>query len=435
MKTYKNLKIESLFLVILMLCILFTFSCSNKDEIEAENEIEIESEIENEEATETGEEETAPEQSINRFRVNDNYILCNTSPFIVKGMIYLPVYPGSLPWDIEKLSNDALSDDLKASILKDISNIKAMGANTVRFWGAPKYCYETLKEIGDLAIIQTIWIDTNRTDLHNLGFKSSTKATMEEVIDRIYSAFPNNDPPILAFIVGSEISTSSINSTNAMHPELTQYTGNYIKTDANLNATEVLIAEMADHCKTYEFETYGRSSLVTYANDIRSADLIDTPFLDFRTHNVYSYAIVPNKPGVTPGSSSQTLYQGWIEELKNRYPGKPLLIGETGLSVSPNAPHVGAPHYGYGGNTEQEQSDGILQNLQDIDTASKPIAGVCIHEYLDAWWKFSLEDSYTQDPNDVEEWFGVARMESLGDWYTTSFREVYNTIQMRWKEN
>ena len=85
-------------------------------------------------------------------------------------------------------------------------------------------------------------------------------------------------------------------------------------------------------------------------------------------------------------------------------------ITETGLSISPNAPNVGPPDYGYGGNTEQEQSVGIIQNINDLESANFDGAGIIIHEFLDAWWKFSLEDSYTQDPDDIEEWFGIVKI-------------------------
>jgi hypothetical protein len=35
---------------------------------------------------------------------------------------------------------------------------------------------------------------------------------------------------------------------------------------------------------------------------------------------------------------------------------------------------------------------------------------VIIHEFLDAWWKTGLEESSSQDPDDVEEWFGIVRV-------------------------
>ena len=114
------------------------------------------------------------------------------------------------------------------------------------------------------------------------------------------------------------------------------------------------------------------------------------------------------------------------------HPGVPLLITETGLSVSPNAARLGPPNYGYGGNTEAEQATGILQNLGDIATASIAVAGVTINEYLDAWWKFGLEDSLSQDPDAIEEWFGIVRLIAGSDGYTTETRPLHDRLQAVW---
>ena len=192
------------------------------------------------------------------------------------------------------------------------------------------------------------------------------------------------------------------------------------------------MAEMADYLRTYEWQTYGRTSLISYANEIRTVDLIDTPFLDFRSQNAYSYAVPYFRPATQPGSDSGTLFQGWIEELKLMHPGVPLLITETGLSVSPSAVHQGPPNYGYGGNTEAEQATGIMQNLMDLQTAAVSVAGVTIHEYSDAWWKFGLEDSFSQDPDDVEEWFGMVRLVFDGSGYATEPRPVYHAVATFW---
>ena len=366
---------------------------------------------------------------LNSFSVNSNYILKNDVPFPIKGIVYVPCYPGYLPWELEQSAS--LPYNLKQSIDKDMQNIKAMGANTIRFWGAPKYCYESIKKTGDLFFIQTIWINGDQSDFHDTEFKIATKAYIKEVVDRIYSVYPENNPPIIAFLVGNELSEAGIGSTNAAHPEITSYTGNYISA-SNINPSEAFIAEMADYLKSYELSTYGNQSLVSYSNDIRTADLLDTPFLDFRTHNAYSYSVPEYRPFTQAGSSTATLYQGWIEKLKLAYPNIPLLISEMGLSISPQAAHKGPPNYGYGGNSVLEQAEGILQGLEDIDSSTLPIAGVCIHEYLDAWWKFGLEDSYSQDPYDVEEWFGITQFRELGSWYDTEFRNVYFTIRQYW---
>ena len=379
---------------------------------------------------ETGSIENPNEMGNTSFGVDNNYILKNNLPFQIKGVVYVPGYPGFLPWEIE--NSTSLPVELRNSIYTDISNIKAMGANTIRFWGAPKYCYEALKNVEELYFIQTIWIKGDEPDFQNPLFKENTKTYIREVIDRIYSVFNDNSPPLVAITIGNELSESSILSTNAAHPNISNFIGNYIITDSNITATEAFIAEMADFVRTYEFSTYGNKSLLTYSNEIRTADIIDIPFLDFISHNAYSYAVPYYRPGTVPGSSSGTLFQGWIEEIKSKHPNKPLLITETGLSVSPNAFHVGPPNYGYGGNTESEQATGLLQNINDINTSALPSAGVCIHEYLDAWWKFGLEDSYSQDPDDIEEWFGIVKLKDSTDWYTTEFRSVYNALKNTW---
>jgi hypothetical protein len=366
-----------------------------------------------------------------RYEADGNVILENGSPLLIRGVVYVPGYPGSLPWEIEH--STVLAEELRSSIDQDIRNIKAMGANTVRFWGAPAYCYEALKNEGGLAFIQTIWIDGEASDFQSLHFKEMTKSYIRSVIDRIYSVFTDNNPPLLLYLLGNELSAESILATDAAHPDINSYDGNYIHTDSNITATEAFLAEMADYLKGYEADNYGNASLVSYANFIYTADIIDTPFLDLRVHNVYPYDIPHLRPETAVGSSSGTLFQGWIEELKLRYPNIPLLIAETGLSVSPHAPHSGPPHYGYGGNTEAEQAACLQERITDISSTILPMAGVCIHEYLDAWWKFGLEDSYTQDPDDVEEWFGITRFVESGNWYETEFRPAYEFIRQIWQ--
>ncbi len=101
--------------------------------------------------------------------------------------------------------------------------------------------------------------------------------------------------------------------------------------------------------------------------------------------------------------------------------------------MSPNAAHLGPPNYGYGGNTESEQATGILQNLADIQSAAISISGAVIHEYLDAWWKFGLEDSLSQDPDDVEEWFGIVRLVPQGAGFSTEPRPVYDQLKATWQ--
>ena len=171
---------------------------------------------------------------------------------------------------------------------------------------------------------------------------------------------------------------------------------------------------------------------MTYANYIGTYDLIDVPFLDFRCDNAYSYPPPYYRPRTPLGSNSGTVFQGWVEQVKSKHPNMPLLISETGLSVSPEADRLGPPDNGYGGNSEKEQADGILQNFNDLNTAALATAGVCIHEYLDSWWKSGqANDQLTDQP---EEWFGLVKFTREGDWYITEPREAYTRIKSFWEQ-
>ena len=366
------------------------------------------------------------------YTAGEHYLLKDGEPFLVKGVVYVPVYPGFLPWQLAAAPE--IPERLKQSIRQDLQNIKAMGTNTVRFWDVPLFCYQAIKEMGGLVFIQTIWFDGSQKDFQAPLFKERCRQAIAKTIDRIYTVYSKNDPPpLLAFLIGNELSAKSIENTNQLHPEIHPYQGTYVSAPKGSTATECFLAEMADFLKTYEKTHYGRTHLVSYANEIRTQPLLDAPFLDFRSFNAYSYAI-SDYQNPKEGSVTKTLFQGWIEDLKNRYPGLPLLITETGLSVSPNATHIGAPDYGYGGNTEAEQAEGLLQNWKDLTSTPLPIAGVCAHEYLDAWWKFGLKDSYRHDPGDAEEWFGLVSIEKEGDWYQTRFRESYFRLKEAWSK-
>ena len=79
----------------------------------------------------------------NSFTTNDHSILLNQVSLDIKGVVYTPNYPGNLPWDIER---SVLSTAYENSILNDVSNIKEMGANTIRLWTLPFILIKRLKK-------------------------------------------------------------------------------------------------------------------------------------------------------------------------------------------------------------------------------------------------------------------------------------------------
>ena len=364
------------------------------------------------------------------YSTNQDQITIDAEPFYIRGVVYVPFAAGYLPWEFEY--NDNLPDILTQRIDEDIAGIEALGVNTIRLWGAPPYCYERIADQTDLLIIQTIWLETEHEDFGSDDFINTSKTIIDNSIQKIFSVLPTDNPPILAYLIGNELARQNIINTNNARPGLYSFSGTYIQTDTILTATEHSLAILADYLKESVAAYTSVEPLVSYSNEIRTYDFIDTPFMDFRCYNVYSYAVdyyVANPP---LGSTSGTITQGFIESLKTTHPELPVLITETGLSVSPEAHHIGPPNYSYGGNTEAEQAAGIIQTILDIETASPPIAGVIIHEFNDAWWKFGLEDSYTQDPSDIEEWFGLTGFTGESTDWELAPRESYYAIKNYW---
>ena len=106
----------------------------------------------------------------NQFTVDSDYIYKDGTRFDVKAVVYVPGEPGYLPWEVEAMSNLPLV--LRSRVDTDLAGIKALGANTVRFWGAPAYAYKSLRSIGELNILQTIWFDGQVSDLQDTVFKA-----------------------------------------------------------------------------------------------------------------------------------------------------------------------------------------------------------------------------------------------------------------------
>jgi hypothetical protein len=219
------------------------------------------------------------------FDLQDGYFTRKGEKFLVKGVVYVPVYPGDLPWELARKKD--LPSALQARIQSDIEAIKKMGANTIRFWDVPEFAYKALKETRDLALIQTIWFDGNQKDLQDASYKEKCRQAIRATLTRIYSVYSReNPPPVLAYLVGSELPRASIESTDALHPEIDSYQGRWVSAPKGSSATESFLAEMADYLKSYEKKNYGQSNLVSYANEVRTHDVLDTPFLYLRSLNI-----------------------------------------------------------------------------------------------------------------------------------------------------
>lgn len=139
--------------------------------------------------------------------------------------------------------------------------------------------------------------------------------------------------------------------------------------------------------------------------------------LDYISYNTYSYhpeRLRDHQAGPVTG----TPYQGYLAALKRRYPSKPLVISETGLSDSvishQDMLRPWYPIYRYGGMSPEQVAEGLADRywdarlLRDDKDPDIVIAGLSIFEWNDEWWKGGTAGVDNQLP---EEHFGLGRFD------------------------
>jgi hypothetical protein len=235
------------------------------------------------------------------------------------------------------------------------------------------------------------------------------------VIDHTYSV--GRPDKLVFFSVGDEINAGTIYRTDTGHPDVKDFTGNYIHL-SNRTPSEVAIARLMDAAITYEYGKYGIKHLYCHTSwthigpvanrsdlEVAPSSVFFADFGDIICMNIYTYArgVVTSPPGSVTG----TTYQGYIEDLI-KISQKPVIITQVGLSTSPIAPNPAIPDYG--GNSYDRVASVYSQVWTDVKTArgSNVINGLSWFEFMDEWWKGNApNDGSTHDSNDPEEWFGA----------------------------
>ncbi len=303
----------------------------------------------------------------------DSFFFIDGQKFFVKGIGYeVGATPGVVPW------NHSFDSAIMTS---DIERILSGGFNTIRTW-APLTAQELdLLSQFDVKIIMGIWIDPHG-DFSNPGFVTQAKTIVTDVLS--YSKDYNN---IIAYLIMNEPLPETISA-------------------AGYDATVALWTQLIDIIHNMHPDRP-----VSIANT-SNGTYIDPAVFDFSAYNVYIYN--PVTVNYLHG------YRDYIRYLQTEnVSGRPLIITEFGLSVSPSGPG----NWGYGGNSLDEQQAGILHMYSSLVDGGA--AGACVFNYSDGWWKGGNE--YVHD-NQVEEWFGLVEYSDLSDQYG-HVRPVWNTVK------
>ena len=265
------------------------------------------------------------------------------------------IRPGMIPWD-HKFRPDLLHADFK--------RIKEAGFNTLRTWSPMTDAELEIAAQYGFWVIQGLWYDPG-SDFSEEAFQKKTFEFVEREVTR-----SSKHPNIFCYLLGNE-----------PHGDAVYWTG--IDKTKDFYKELVRLARKCDPKRKF-----------SYSNCVVT-DFIKPDEWDFAAVNVYPYS---------PVTIDKALgYRTYLELLKhNSTQGKPLVITEFGLSVSPSG-----DGRGYGGNTLEQQRDGVIQMYDTHHNVG--VAGNVAFMWVDGWWKFKDENAHDDH---AEEWYGLVEVDS-----------------------
>jgi len=307
-------------------------------------------------------------------QVKDGWFYISGNKFFVKGVGYeTHTRPGQVPW-VYSFNADLIRFDLQ--------RIKNAGFNTIRTWGAITENELKLIDESGLKILFGIWIDP-AGDFGSQSFRTTIINNVNSVLN-----YSNKYSCVIGYLIMNEPQVAPIYNAGA-HNLLSLW-------------QSVITLIHQKHAGVP----------VSFSNTI-VGDYINMDIFDFSAFNAYIY----NPVTITDSHG----YQGFLGYLKNnRASGKPFVITEFGLSVSPGTPSA---NYTYGGNTLEQQTNGDLFMYRALIDAGAQ--GGCVFQYHDGWWKDGHE--FIHDPT-PEEWFGLIGFTDQNDIYGTP-RPVWSAFE------
>ncbi len=300
------------------------------------------------------EEARTEENKIPRIDAVGDSIYIDGRKFFVKGVGYSPFRPGMYPG--ARVPLDIVEADFK--------RIRDAGFNTLRVWGVMPEEQITLADKYGLKVIQAAGVSPNA----NFAYEGFVRQAESQV--RQMARISKNHPNVIMYLVTNEPHSQAI-------------------VDSGVDKTLDLYKRLVEIIKRED-----PLRPVSMAN-AHWTIWLDQSIWDIISFNVYNYA---------PSFVENITYSNFIKNIRDLAgKDKPFLVTEYGLSVSPE----GQGKKGYGGNTRQEQAEGVVEDLRGLIQGGA--IGGCVFEWNDEWWKAggaALHDSHP------EEWFGIVGIES-----------------------
>jgi hypothetical protein len=302
-------------------------------------------------------------QSKTIIELKDNWYYLNGQRFFIKAIGYeIGARPGQHPY--EGVRNDDL-DLLKF----DLKVIKEGGYNTIRTWS--EFSEAQLKVVQESGLKLIMGLEVNPDGNY------ADPVFVKECVERVkkVTAFARKYDCIITYLVINEPQTDHIYKVGGK---------------AFVDLMKTLIDELHKEHPGIP---------VTLSANAMISDYMNESFFDVYAYNCYDHA------------EAQTATMGFKDYIKglNELNGsnKPFITTEFGYSVS----HKGFGRYG--GNTLEQQSDGLIANYRDLIDAGA--VGMCPFYYADGWWKGGDKNSHALDQ--PEEWFGFWGYSDVNDKY------------------
>ena len=355
----------------------------------------------------------------------------------------------------------------KETYLRWFSQIKAMGANTIRVYTLlGSDFYEAFYEFNEgnddpLYLLHGVWVDDYIQNSHRDAFDDDYlekfKADARTVVDVIHgqrfvelgrvsgTGFYTKDisPWVTGYLLGVEWEAATVAYTDMMQEDRASFKGDYLATTADATPFEAMLAQVGNEVLRYETDRYAAQRLVAFSN-WPTTDPFDYPealqafFTKYASIDVEhiqatnkvlsgmfaSYHIYPYYPDYLrhlPEYYEQRDPQGNVNtyytylKLIEEHHSLPVVIAEFGVPSGRGMAQWDAnTHRNQGFIDEAAQGRAIVRSWQNIKDAG--CAGAIIFSRQDEWFKRTwntmanvdlLKTPYWSDYQTNEQYFGL----------------------------
>lgn len=429
---------------------------------------------ENESVEKTGEEYSDPESGLSfRFKADGDYIniyrkgewkdLFMTGVNI--GASEPSLFPGELTISYE-------------TYLRWFKSISEMNCNCIRVYTAmrPQF-YLALKDFNSTAdnplyLFQGIWV--NEDDISRLGdvysenekILADFKKDAVTMVDIIHGSATVPESPgeasgtyhadvsrwLAGWIIGIEWDPNLVINTNEQHPDMRDFDGDYLYTQA-ATPFEAFLCRAGDALITHETEKYQFQAPLAFTNWITTDPLthpnephydedkvsVNTENIKFRNYGpgmFASYHIYPYYPdslnyqedylAQTKDDGTPDTYSAYLKDLRMVHT-MPILVAEFGIPTSRGMGHESVMGYNQGKVDENAQGDMLIDMFNSIQ--KERYAGGLVFTWQDEWFKrtwnnvmFDIADRrpFWSNIQTTEQNFGVMAFDP-GEKYTICY--------------